>query len=361
MYMSAVSRLVLLTTMVASACAQVDPTGTDMPDAALYYAMASAPAGPGWQAEARAQVAANVQSPLVAARIFAALGVAQYAAITDVAGAKGIGNGGRSLHEAERGAIAGASARVLSFFYPAGTAAFEERVQNEASAGPGNVHPAFTRGLAVGRAAGDWMVARIQSDGFTTPWAGTIPTGPGIFVPNGPPAGPGFGAVTPYFLTAGNQFRPDGNGLQRRSYLVRYPGRKIAQRGEPIGVLQLVAALDHLTLESFDIILFVISPSGNLGGKALRRVLMSAPTVPLIVLALAALLLLPALAELTATHFSPGVGLKTAAIISFFVTVLLMIVFALVSGDGLLGEVQFILVGFLLFFLIFWLMVAWIF
>ncbi len=209
MYMSAVSRLVLLTTMVASACAQVDPTGTDMPDAALYYAMASAPAGPGWQAEARAQVAANVQSPLVAARIFAALGVAQYAAITDVAGAKGIGNGGRSLHEAERGAIAGASARVLSFFYPAGTAAFEERVQNEASAGPGNVHPAFTRGLAVGRAAGDWMVARIQSDGFTTPWAGTIPTGPGIFVPNGPPAGPGFGAVTPYFLTAGNQFRPD--------------------------------------------------------------------------------------------------------------------------------------------------------
>jgi diguanylate cyclase (GGDEF)-like protein len=48
----------------------------------------------------------------------------------------------------------------------------------------------------------------------------------------------------------------------------------------------LVAALDHLTLESFDIILFVISPSGDLGGKALRRVLMSAPMVPLIVLAL---------------------------------------------------------------------------
>src|SRR5690606_6735689 len=73
--------------------------------------------------------------------------------------------------------------------------------------GPGNVHPAFTRGLAIGRAAGDWMVARLASDGFATPWAGTIPTGDGIFVPNGPPAGAALGAVAPYFLTSGDQFR----------------------------------------------------------------------------------------------------------------------------------------------------------
>src|SRR5690606_3961891 len=95
-----------------------------------------------------------------------------------------------------------------SFFYPGGAAAFEQRVQNEANAGPGGVHPAFKRGLAIGRAAGDWMVARLQSDGFTTPWSGTVPTGPGIFVPNGPPAGAALGAVTPYFLTGGDQFRP---------------------------------------------------------------------------------------------------------------------------------------------------------
>lgn len=209
MYTNAVPRFVMLTTtIVAAACAQVDPTGTEMPFGAVHYAMASEPAGPGWQAEARALVAANSQSPLAAGRIFAALGVAQYAAVADVVGTRGIGNGGRSLYEAERGAVAGASARVLSFFYPGGAAAFEQRVQNEANAGPGGVHPAFTRGLAIGRAAGDWMVARLQSDGFSTPWSGTVPTGPGIFIPNGPPAGAAFGAVTPYFLTGGDQFRP---------------------------------------------------------------------------------------------------------------------------------------------------------
>jgi hypothetical protein len=38
-----------------------------------------------------------------------------------------------------------------------------------------------------------------------------------------------------------------------------------------------------------------------------------------------------------------------------------MIVFAISSGDGLLGEIQFILGGFFLFFVIIWLLVAWIF
>jgi diguanylate cyclase (GGDEF)-like protein len=48
----------------------------------------------------------------------------------------------------------------------------------------------------------------------------------------------------------------------------------------------LAAALDHLTLASFDIVLFVISPVEKLGPKALRRVLVSVPHVPVIVLAL---------------------------------------------------------------------------
>jgi hypothetical protein len=36
-------------------------------------------------------------------------------------------------------------------------------------------------------------------------------------------------------------------------------------------------------------------------------------------------------------------------------------VFAVSAGDGLLGEIQFILGGFFLFFVIIWLLVAWIF
>jgi hypothetical protein len=38
-----------------------------------------------------------------------------------------------------------------------------------------------------------------------------------------------------------------------------------------------------------------------------------------------------------------------------------MIIFAISAGDGLLGEIQFILGGFFLFFVIIWLLVAWVF
>lgn len=80
-----------------------------------------------------------------------------------------------------------------------------------------------------------------------------------------------------------------------------------------------------------------------------------------VVLGIAILLMLPMLSEIVAVHLSPGLGLKDAAVISFFVTVVIMIVFAISSGDGLLGEIQFILGGFFLFFVIIWLLIAWIF
>ncbi|TCK02322.1 hypothetical protein [Marinobacterium mangrovicola] len=72
-------------------------------------------------------------------------------------------------------------------------------------------------------------------------------------------------------------------------------------------------------------------------------------------------LILPALGDIIAVHFEPGLGLKSAAVIAFFVTVATLLVFAIASGDGLLGELQFMLAGFFVFFLIFWLMIAWIF
>jgi hypothetical protein len=57
----------------------------------------------------------------------------------------------------------------------------------------------------------------------------------------------------------------------------------------------------------------------------------------------------------------PGVGLKTAATWSFGVTVVMFVLFALVAGDGLLGELQFMLLGFFLFFAIITLLIAWVF
>ena len=60
--------------------------------------------------------------------------------------------------------------------------------------------------------------------------------------------------------------------------------------------------------------------------------------------------------------FSAGLGLKGAALVSFAVSLVVILIMAAVSGgDAILGELPFTILGFLIFFLIFWLMIAWIF
>lgn len=68
-------------------------------------------------------------------------------------------------------------------------------------------------------------------------------------------------------------------------------------------------------------------------------------------------IVVPALGEAVA----PGIGLKTAAIISFCLTLAVMVVMAIAAGDGLLGEIQYMLAAFGGFFVVCWLMIAWIF
>jgi hypothetical protein len=63
-----------------------------------------------------------------------------------------------------------------------------------------------------------------------------------------------------------------------------------------------------------------------------------------------------------ADPFSAGLGLKTAALISFGVSLVVIVVMAVISGgDAIFGELPFTVLGFLIFFVIFWLMIAWIF
>jgi hypothetical protein len=63
-----------------------------------------------------------------------------------------------------------------------------------------------------------------------------------------------------------------------------------------------------------------------------------------------------------ADPFAPGLGLKDAALISFAVSLVVILVMAVVSGgDAIFGELPFTVLGFLIFFVIFWLMIAWIF
>jgi hypothetical protein len=142
--------------------------------------------------------------------------VAEYRAVLEVddtAGDQelsenGIGADGRSAVEARRGAVAGASATVLSYLFPSAGSSLELRVTNEGNAGPGDVHPQFTRGVAVGRAIGASIVERLKNDRFTTPWTGSAPTGDSVFRATGTPAGVTFGGVIPWFMSSGAQFRP---------------------------------------------------------------------------------------------------------------------------------------------------------
>ena len=60
--------------------------------------------------------------------------------------------------------------------------------------------------------------------------------------------------------------------------------------------------------------------------------------------------------------FSAGLGLKDAALVSFAVSLVVILIMAVVSGgDAIFGELPFTILGFLIFFVIFWLMIAWIF
>ena len=83
--------------------------------------------------------------------------------------------------------------------------------------------------------------------------------------------------------------------------------------------------------------------------------------VVLVIAGAGLLFALPWLADLNAQHLAPGLGIKSAAIAAFVASFVIFVVFALVAGDGLIGELQFMLLGFFAFFVVLWLLIAWIF
>ena len=194
------------------------PLDVEAPPTAVSFSSAEVPTGLAsiaWQTYARTAVAAHNTSPTNASRAYALLSVAQYGAAVDATAVPatgsendGFGAGGRSQFERVRGAIAGASAQVLSFLFTDVAAVVEQRVIDEGNAGPGDVHPQFTEGVALGRATGNTMIAWARADRFNAPWTGSIPSGAGMWIPNGPPAGPMIPFAEAYFLSSNSQFRP---------------------------------------------------------------------------------------------------------------------------------------------------------
>jgi hypothetical protein len=159
-----------------------------------------------WETKASDLVKARSLSPIAAARAYALLGLGQYAA-ADAA-----------EKEDRRGAVAGASVQVLSYLFGADAAQLETQLENEGAVGTEDERAAFARGVTLGRAMGNVIVARGRADGFAnangTPkvWdPATLPVGPTIwFIDAGtapPPAGFQFPFMRPYFLTSADQFR----------------------------------------------------------------------------------------------------------------------------------------------------------
>src|SRR5262245_23023684 len=123
----------------------------------------AAPASLDWQQAARSLIGANNLAPRPAARVLAALGVAEYRAV--IAADQDHPNDGRSEFEERRGAVAAASQTVLAFFFPSATTTLQQVYDGQSDA-----HPWFARGASIGQAVGAAIVTRTMNDGFTRPF-----------------------------------------------------------------------------------------------------------------------------------------------------------------------------------------------
>jgi hypothetical protein len=95
-------------------------------------------------------------------------------------------------------------------------------------------------------------------------------------------------------------------------------------------------------------------------GRVLRAAI--AAMLALVAVALFVLLVvIPEMAGWAEAAFAPGIGLRTAAVIAFFLTVALFVLLALVAGEGLVGELEVMIGAFFAFFMTFWLLIAWLF
>jgi hypothetical protein len=146
---------------------------------------------------------------VAAFRTFAYLSLAQDRAVLAAEDARG-----RPPHASPQGAVAAASAVVLSALFPDDAAFFESQLQLEESevTSSEREQSAFAAGETVGRAIAAQVVELARSDHFDDVWTGTVPAGPGYwssdFDPPRPPQTPLLGRMRPFFLESGNQFRP---------------------------------------------------------------------------------------------------------------------------------------------------------
>ena len=150
---------------------------------------------------------ATFPSPFPRNRMFAYLALAQYRAAS-------------AADDAYEGAwpsyvsaaVAGASAEVLTSFFPANAAQIAEALSEAEQAAAVNVHSGFAAGAEFGRQVAAPVIERARTDNFDLPWTGHVPVGNGFWFsstnPPTPPAFPRLGEMHAFFMTSNDQFRP---------------------------------------------------------------------------------------------------------------------------------------------------------
>jgi hypothetical protein len=134
------------------------------------------------------EIAAHRTNPPRAARALALLSVAM--------------DGATSVRRGQRAVLAGAAATVLAYLFPHRAAAFDELATRERP----------RSAVLLGRSIGAVVVARARRDGSDAVWSGTVPVGPGLWVPTPPafagPLEPLAGTWRPWTMARGSQLRP---------------------------------------------------------------------------------------------------------------------------------------------------------
>lgn len=197
-----------LATIVALGVMGCESVGTEPKVTQELPIDASASAVKFWDANASADwneraTSLAARRPINAARLYAYLSLAQLRAAEDAKSSS-------RPHPPVGAAIGAASASVLAAYFPADVAEIEGALdaQEAAEPWPGDKHENWLAGEALGRAAGarilDWSAGDLF--GLTNP--GTPPIGPGYWGWNGGPIARGGLGARPFFLSAGNEFRP---------------------------------------------------------------------------------------------------------------------------------------------------------
>jgi hypothetical protein len=153
-----------------------------------------------WNDYARELVARNPSAP--APRVF------PYLALAERNAAVLARQHGRNID----GAVAGASAGVLVFFFPNATQAIDAQLASEIAAlGANGRRGDFAAEVEIGKRAADDVIAAAKADRSNVAWSGTTPSTLGAWAsqarPPAPPLYTGFVGMRPFYLASGSEFR----------------------------------------------------------------------------------------------------------------------------------------------------------